>query len=287
VGTGLFSSSGEVLDFAQKSDVDNGFVSKPNRSLTTVGGIKIEFPQSISIGIEGYYKQVFDRTYVFSDIGSNQRHYYTNGEGQIWGFDLMLRKMEGRYIDGWIAYSFNSAMYREPDVPSDRNSYANVSSSVSNEWYYPSFHRFHVLNLIANIKPTEKFTITTRFGLASGVLLPAVTTGKQPYSVAVLDENGTQINTIQKWKQITRRDNDNRVDVSLPLDIKFSFFRFNRHGKAHQEFYIAVENVLSLIHTPKGNTTFNAYTGEENTGSMNASYDIPIPIPSFGFKWSY
>jgi len=202
----------------------------------------------------------------------------------------MLRKMEGRYIDGWIAYSFNSAMYREPDVPSDPNAYTNLTNSVSSTWYYPSFHRFHVLNLIANVKPTEKFTITTRFGVASGVLLPEVATGKQPYLVAVLDKNGNldpANPVIQKWKQITRRNNDNRVDVSLPLDIKFSFFRFSRHGKAHQEFYIAIENVLSLIHTPKGNTTFNVYTGEEDTGSMSASYDIPIPIPSFGFKWSY
>jgi hypothetical protein len=29
------------------------------------------------------------------------------------------------------------------------------------------------------------------------------------------------------------------------------------------------------------------YTGEEEAGSMGASFDIPIPIPSFGFRWSY
>jgi hypothetical protein len=103
----------------------------------------------------------------------------------------------------------------------------------------------------------------------------------------VLNEDGGHINYIQKWKRITARDNDNRVSLSIPLDIKFSIFNFKPGGKARQEFYVAVENLLSLVHTPKGNATFNPYTGEDNTGSMSASYDIPIPIPSFGFKWSY
>jgi hypothetical protein len=284
LGTGLFSSN--VVDFVEAAYVDD-FALKPNRSLTSVGGLKIEFPLSFSIDIEGYYKYVFDRTYVYTDKSASQRSYNTDGEGQIWGFDLMLRKLEGRYIDGWIAYSFNSAMYREPGVPGDPNTYTNVANAVSSEWYYPSFHRFHVLNLIFNIKPSEKFAITTRFGLASGVPLATVTEGAQPYSVTVLDKDGNFDRVIQRWKQIVRRDSSNRVSVSLPMDIKFSFFKYNLHGKAHQEFYVAIENVLSLVHTPKGNTTFNTYTGKENTGSMSASYDIPIPIPSFGFKWSY
>jgi hypothetical protein len=178
-------------------------------------------------------------------------------------------------------------MYREPGVPDDPDTYIDVGNAVSNTWYYPSFHRFQTLNLILNIKATEKFTITTRFGLASGVPLERVVVGKQPYSVAVLDESGAQINTIQEWRQITRRDTSNRTGFSLPMAIKFSFITFNPTGKVRQEFYVAIENVLSLIHTPRGNAAFNRYTGMEEEGSMGASFDIPIPIPSFGFKWSY
>jgi hypothetical protein len=286
-GTGLFSSANSVLSSLQNSDIGGDFTLKPNRSFTTLGGLKAEFPGGLSAGIEAYYKYVFDRTYVFMDINSPQRYFHFNGEGQIWGFDILLKKAQGRYLDGWISYSFNSARYREPDVPDNSNQFYNVTNSVSKDWYYPSFHRFHVLNLILNIKPRERFAVTTRFGLASGVPLSTVVTGKQPYSVDVLDEQGNSINVIQKWKRITARDADNRVSVSIPLDIKFSIFSFKPNGKARQEFYVAIENVLSLVHTPKGNTTFNPYTGEDNTGSMNAAYDIPIPIPSFGFKWSY
>jgi hypothetical protein len=284
-GTGLFSSAAGVLSTLQSGDGDGTL--KPNRSFTSLGGIRAEFFRGLSIDIEGYYKYVFDRTYVFTDLNPARRYFRFDGEGRIWGFDILLKKAQGRYLDGWISYSFNSAMYREPGVPGDPNAFFNVANAVSNDWYYPSFHRFHVLNLILNIKPRERFAITTRFGLASGVPLSTVVTGKQPYSVDVLDENGVSTGFIQKWKRVYARDKGSRVSVSIPMDIKFSFFNFKPNGKAHQEFYVAIENVLSLVHTPKGNTTFNPYTGEENTGSMAASYDIPIPVPSFGFKWSY
>ncbi|MDR0641421.1 MAG: hypothetical protein LBG07_03075, partial [Treponema sp.] len=286
-GTGLFSSANDMLSTLRDGDINGGFTLKPNRALTSLGGIKAEFSQGLSIGIEGYYKYVFDRTYVFTDINASRRYFYFDGEGRIWGFDMLFKKALGRYLDGWISYSFNSALYREPGVPGNPNEFYSVTNAVSNEWYYPSFHRFHVLNLILNIKPREKFTITTRFGLASGVPLSTVVTGKQPYSVDVLDEYGNHSSYIQKWKRITARDNNNRVSLSIPMDIKFSIFNYKPNGRARQEFYVAIENVLSLVHTPKGNTTFNPYTGEDNRGSLSASYDIPVPIPSFGFKWSY
>jgi hypothetical protein len=286
-GTGLFSSASDVLSSLQSSDLNGGFTLKPERSFTSLGGIRAEFPQGLSIDVEGYYKRVFDRTYVFTDIIPLRRYFHFDGEGDIWGFDILLKKSAGRYLDGWISYSFNSALYREPGAPVNPNTFINISNTVSGGWYYPSFHRFHVLNMILNFKPSEKFSISTRFGLASGVPLFTVTAGRQPYLVEVLDNSGNRVGTIQKWKQISARDNSNRVSVSIPLDIKFSFVSFKPGARARQEFYVAVENVLSLIHTPKGNTTFNPYTGEENRGSMAASYDIPVPVPSFGFKWSY
>jgi len=71
------------------------------------------------------------------------------------------------------------------------------------------------------------------------------------------------------------------------MDLKFSFFGGNKNGKARYEFYFAIENVLGLLYTAQGNTSFNQYTGEVDTGNDSARYEIPIPIPSFGFKISY
>ena len=51
--------------------------------------------------------------------------------------------------------------------------------------------------------------------------------------------------------------------------------------------YIAAENILSLVYDAKANTSFNTYTGVEDTGSDSASYEMPIPMVSIGIKWSF
>jgi hypothetical protein len=280
-GTGLFSSTSDVISLLEGSGGD--IELRPNLSVSTVAGLKFEFPEGLSLNIEGYYKHVFDRTYVTSsyapdNITTMNREYHFDGQGRIWGFDLMLQKLESRYWDGWISYSFNHAMYRE-------SRYVNNDGTgpASGNWYYPNFHRFHVINLVLNIRPLRQFNISTRLGFVSGVPLSVIDGIPQSYSVQILETG--QI--IEKWKRPSRRDNDNRTTWSLPLDLKFSLYRFNRKGKVISEIYLAVENVLALVYQAKGNGTFNGYTGQEDRGNDTASYEIPVPIPSFGFKWSY
>jgi hypothetical protein len=279
LGAGLFSAAGDILYTLRARDSPGDSGVEPDRSFTGAGGVKAEFPGGLSVDLEAYYQYVFNRTYVFSGAGYSAREFRFDGQGRIWGFDLMLKKNGGPYLDGWISYSFNHARRREPGLPA--GPFTNVSGAVSGDWYYPSFHRFHELNLILNIKPVEQFAITTRLGFAGGVPLAAA----DPYSVSVLDEAGGLVNTVQKWKRSARQDG--RTSFSIPLDLKFSFFTFSPHGKSRREFYVALENALSLFHSPGGNTTFNPYTGGENTGSLHAPYDIPFPVLSFGFKWSY
>jgi len=73
----------------------------------------------------------------------------------------------------------------------------------------------------------------------------------------------------------------------MQMDLKISFFNGNKAGRVRYEVYSALENILSLLYTSQGNTYFNPYTGELATGRTSASYSMPIPIPSFGFKFSY
>ncbi|MDR0451208.1 MAG: hypothetical protein LBH26_08070 [Treponema sp.] len=282
-GTGLFSSTSDVVSILERSGGD--IELRPNRSVSTVAGAKIEFPEGLSLNIEAYYKHVFDRIYLIDsyipgNIATMNREYHFDGQGRIWGLDFMLQKLESRYWDGWISYSFNHAMYREPD---HSNGNGNGTGPASGAWYYPGFHRFHVINLFLNIKPLRQFNISARLGFVSGVPLSVIDGSPESYSVQILESG--QI--IEKWKRPSHRDNDNRSTWSLPLDVKFSLYRFNRKGKVSSEIYLAVENVLALVYKAKGNTTFNSYTGEEDLGNDTASYEIPVPIPSFGFKWSY
>jgi hypothetical protein len=250
-------------------------------------GTRITFPEGIILNIEGYYKYIFDRMYVPISFGLEEIEIrpQSDGEGHVWGIDLMLQKLQSRYWDGWITYSFSWARYRDP---SSGGANMGISGGTrGNDWYFPSFHRFHNLNLIVNYKPTPKFNFYTRFGFASGTqILRRVTDRPETYPVLMYDDSG-EPHLVQRYDWPSVRDENNRTTPSLSLDIKFSYFGKNYTGKLRYELYIAVENLLSLVYMPQGNQDFNRYTGEIITDSNSATYGIPIPIPSFGFKLSY
>ncbi|MDR2446485.1 MAG: TonB-dependent receptor [Treponema sp.] len=278
IGSGLFSSITDNISSIQSGDGIDDFELKQNRSWTSIAGIKLDF-LGFSVNLEGYYKYVFDRAY--SSLATNSANQTIaierafDGEGRIWGFDVMLQKASSRYWDGWISYSFNWARYRNPS-----------SGAYTADWFYPNFHRFHNLNLVINIKPLRSFNIATRFGFASGS--PKTIAGEiASYPVIVLDENGSTVNIIQKYKRPSLYSDTERDGFALTWDVKASFFAYSRAGRGQMEVYIAVENILATLETRQRNTSFNSYTGKEDQGSNTASYQLPIPMPSIGFRWAY
>ena len=286
LGTGLFSSINPLLPFIDESFGIKDFDMKQNRSWTSVAGLTVDFSGGFVFSIEGYYKYIFNRGYMTSEVSpsSQEAIFCFDGEGRVWGFDLMLQKLESRYLDGWIVYSYSHARYRDPQNVVNGMYIGSSDPDTGGEWYYPSFHRFHNLNIVLNIKPTHTFNIGARLGFASGVLIPQ-TGEKKSYPVQLLDEDGNpEGGLIEKWQ----RDSEyKRTTPSIPLDLKFSFFRYNTKGKVLSEFYVAIENALALLYTSQGTTNFNSYTGEDDKGNFAAAYELPIPMASVGFKWSY
>jgi len=294
LGTGLFSTMDNNVYMAEKhynlADI------QPNRAWTSVLGTKLEFSQGLSFNIEGYYKYIFNRMYILGDFNTNLdtgadvqigiKPKY-DGEGIIWGIDVMLQKFQSRFWDGWISYSYSHARYRDPSAENPDMSISGGRRGT--DWYFPWFHRYHNLNLVLNFKPTNRINIYTRFGIASGTQeAKRIGDGPESYPVFMYDsENPEDLNVVERYRWESVRDETNRTPLALPMDIKFSFFGSNKSGKARYEIYFALENVLALVYQPKRNTSFNTYTGEVDTGSNTATYGIPIPIPSFGFKLSY
>jgi hypothetical protein len=292
-GTGLFSSMTDSLFTIRRDNNIADFELKQNRASTSVAGAKIDFLGGVSLTIEGYYKYVFDRAYRWVTVESSgafaadaRSTFKFDGVGHIWGIDVMLQRRESRWVDGWLAYSFNWARYKNPG---DRALGANESAAFlgsvnAGEWFWPSFHRFHTLNLVLNIKPSQTFTIYTRLGFASGT--PENEMGSITSYPVVLPD-GT---VIEKWKRESKstatRMDAKRTPFALPMDIKFSW-HLTGAAKTKTEIYLAAENVLWFVNTGERNKSFNTYTGEEEEGSMNANYGLPVPMVSLGLKWSY
>ncbi|MDR2941439.1 MAG: TonB-dependent receptor plug domain-containing protein [Treponema sp.] len=292
LGSGLFSSINPMLCFFDPNQfgigdgLDVGDIEvKFNRSWTSVIGTRIDFAQKYSINIEGYYKYCYDLSYITADTstGAVTPSFNFDGIGKVWGFDLQLQKLESRYWDGWISYTYTWAKYCNPSDGGD-----GISAGSADElWYYPSFHRFHYFNLVLNIKPLQWLNIALRFGFASGQPRNKVSDEPpKPYPVMTVNENGETV-ILQKYRRNSWYDENERTPWSFPLDIKLSFFPVNKNGRASMEIYAAAENMMSLFYTPPGRTTFNQYTGKEDQGGSSGSFDLPIPMISFGVKWRY
>jgi len=162
------------------------------------------------------------------------------------------------------------------------------STPISNEWYFPYYHRFHSLNLVLNVRPIQRLNILVRFGLASGEqIVKRAGSGPENYPVYIYDPNTYNGYFIEKYYWNEVQDKNNRTTPLMQMDIKATFFYINKSGKVRMEAYSAVENILSLLYTSQGNTYFNPYTGVVSKGRTSASYSLPFPIPSFGFKFSY
>jgi len=281
-GSGLFSSINDnVFSAEERYNIDK---FKPNRSWTSIIGTKFDFPDSVSLNVEGYFKYIFDRMYVPMEtlIGEYSILPQFDGEGKAWGLDVMLQKKQSRYLDGWIAYSFNWVNYRDPQGSSSGGGISG--GNRGDDWYFPSFHRYHTLNVILNVKPVQKMNLYFRVGLASGEMISERSEeGPQSKPVYRYDDGIF----IEKYYWDSYYTPSKRSTPSFNVDVKFSLFGGNTNGRTQFELYFAIENVFGLLYSAQGNTSFNQYTGELDEGAFAASYDMPIPIPSFGLRISY
>jgi hypothetical protein len=291
-GTGLFSSINSLISFIDMKRVILNETLKFNRAWTSIAGIKVDFEQGYSFNIEGYYKYIFDRAYLTADILSSpniRADFYSDGIGHVGGFDLQLQKMESRYFDGWISYTFTWAKYYDPHS-GDAGLNMGDTGSEGAQWYYPSFHRFHNCNIVLNFKPLRWFNIVTRFGFASGQMRNRTKYDDVIYAYPVLylkEDGETEI--IQKYRRKELYEYTERAPWSFPWDLKFSFFLFDKKGRVGTEIYLAAENLISLFYSPRRDDgiRFNEYTGKVDDSGSGRSFDFPIPLVSFGFKWRY
>ena len=278
-GTGFFSSMNDAVTL---EDSRTGLLSfAPTTSWTTVAAVQIDFTGGFGVSVEAYYKEIANHPYsVFSLLDNNTAWYvyHFDGYGRSFGVDVMLKKFEGRFISGWLSYSFNNTRYNNP-----HGLYAYRGSAfapASDKWYYPEYHRFHTLNIVVNYSLSRRAVLYTRLGFATGTPQPLYRS--HPYRV---QNSGGDYTT--RYSNDSLYSDTERVAFSMPLDIKLSFAFYKRDGKTQAEWYIAGENLFVFFLPKVESMLFDSGTGLFHEGKDRAIYEVQIPMLSFGFKWSY
>lgn len=280
-GTGLFSMVPLVASLIEeKYNIEDFEIGQDSSWLSILGG-EYRPNEEWLISIEGYYRHYLHRLY-FNNIGAgintDNFRFHDDGIGHVIGADLLIHKLNGRKLDGYISYSFVWARLKNPSTDGMETAY--FPDDPLGIWYFPDYHRFHNMNLVFNYRPVEGIQLTTRFTLASGK--PLGRTGEITPDPVLL---GTTV--IERWTRDWSYDDTLRSGISIPLDIKVSKYGYIKNSKTKYEMYLGVENLLVLFYKPEGLTSYDPYTGNEIPDSSNADFTIPFPVPSFGIKLSF
>lgn len=280
-GSGLFSFFPTDSIAADKKYGLESFKITPNRTIFQVIGADAGFRDGWSFRLETYYKHYLSRLFLAAGVVNDEVEYYarTNGQGYAAGFDLMLRKKDGRYFDGYLTYSFVYSRYNNPLTLSNPEA-TSINGEPLDSWFYPSFHRFHSLNLILNIKPVQGITFTVKSSVASGK--PRERPGEITMQAV---QYGSQY--IEQYLRDSTYDDTLRTDLSCPVDVRLSWSNYYRESKIRWEYYVGAEDIFVNLYKPKSNTGFDEYTGKEIPDSGSADFNIGIPVFSVGYKVSY
>lgn len=290
LGTGIFSKMPfESIQLTEEMGVGNFDVSVP-KAFTTVLGWESRWSGGYRFKIEGYYKYLYDRFYI-NEVITSQTDLETevdirvrnDGIGHVGGFDLLLDRRTSRRFDGMISYSFIYARYLNPTEDDS----GDEATDPRGEWYYPSFHRFHNLNIVLNFKPTEWLTITPTITFATGVPVP-VFGDRQIFAATIEDTETGDITLAEMYAREEYYDDDSREGWVMPVDLRISFHSYAPGGRVYREFYIGGEDILAplwnRIAPSSDAVTTDRYTGED---TRDADQDASFPIVSIGFRLSY
>lgn len=288
-GVGLFSKMPfEAAQITGDMDIHDFEVSVP-KNLMTLVGVEHSLPDGYRFKVEGYYKFLFDRFYINETESSDsdttsvlEPILRTDGTGHVAGFDLLLDRRTSKNLDGMLSYSFIWARYRNP------TSDGTVGSATEprERWYFPSFHRYHTLNLVINYKPKPTFTLTSTVTFASGTLEPEFG-DKIIEPILFVDNNGNPA-IAETYNRDEYYDDTNRHGFELPVDLRASFHRYRGESKMYREIYVGAEDILapllSRIAPVSTAVRTDKYTGEDTSAAQQG---FSFPVVSVGFRYSY
>lgn len=284
-GSGLFVSiPRETMMFTKEMGIGD-FDLHANRAILGVLGADAALDGGWNFKLETYYKYYLSRIYSyektdsFSDYQNVDLIAKSNGKGYVFGIDTMIEKKSGDKWDGYISYSFIYSKLKNPaEIQSNEYARSIVSGAPLDEWYYPSYHRFHTINLVSNWHFGKGWTFTVKGTIASGT--PKNENGGITCYAARMPDGSV----VQRYTRSSIYSDTLRTDISCPVDLKISREWKTNGGKTSWEYYFAIQDIFVNLYSPKKDRSFNQYTGEMSDTAESADFSMGIPIPSFGLK---
>lgn len=286
-GSGLFVSiPRDTMMFTREMGLKNNDI-RANRAILGVIGTDAVLENGWKLKCETYYKHYLSRIFSYeqTDASSNYQnaslHVKSNGKGHVFGVDTMIEKQAGKKWDGYLSYSFVYARLYNPLKTRSDEYVQSVHGAPLDEWYYPDYHRFHTANLVSNWHFGKGWTFTAKGTLATG----APKERENDISCyAVKMDDGT---VLQRYSKSTFYSDTLRTTISCPVDLRISYQWKTNSDKTSWEFYFALQDAFVNLYTPKGERSFNRYTGEKSDVRESADFSIGVPIPSMGFKMKF
>lgn len=129
---------------------------KPQNTWQGVGGVKVNLEKDLHLRVEGYYKRM-DNLLTYSEGANFFNNWETNvtqGKGEAYGMEVMVRKTKGR-TSGWLAYTL---------AWSERQ-----FEFVNNGEPFPfKYDRRHDLKVVAAHRVNPWLELTANWTLSSG-----------------------------------------------------------------------------------------------------------------------
>lgn len=284
-GSGLFVSiPRETMILSKDMEIGSSDMHS-NRAIFSVLGTNVDLESGWNFKLESYYRYYLSRIYAYSytDESSNYQDVKfsadSNGKGHVFGIDSMIEKKAGGVWDGYLSYSFSWARMKNPaGIKSGVYAPNSMYGDPLDEWYYPRYHRFHTLNLVSNWHFRKNWTFTVKGTLATGA--PKDEVGDVGCYAARMDD-GT---VIQRYTRSSFYSDTLRNQISCPIDLRIAYEWKSNNDKTSWEFYFALQDVFVNLYSPKGDKSFNKYTGEMSDVAESADFNMGIPIPSVGMK---
>lgn len=241
--TGLYQ---QVHDMYFTNDTFGNPDLTTKKAIHYVLGYSHDFPDNVTLTIEGYYKKLWDLVvaggeHTFDDIGT----------GRVCGGEIFLQRKLTRDFFGWISYGYSVSKRDDHDGQGE---------------YLFNYDRTHIVNIIASYRVVSWFQAGVKWRYATG--LP------------VTDIIGSHYDTAQGENFPIYSDdyNGNRLPAYHKLDIRFDFFA--DMGGARWNFYIEVLNAYNNPNVYERSFNQREPYSDDNPSDIR---DLPF-LPYFGIE---